>query len=294
MTRGRRALLGLLLVGLIVLGAEVTHPGDRPSSAPALAAMLDADGITLEGSVPSAAAKNGATIVAARLVGGDLTKVANRLEVASESDAGALTRFLAGLGGLGSEVRPLGYSLSGSRVNLIGMAADAAARAAVERRLAKLLGSGISIDDRISVAESPGTVTEPAPAPPPARPATSPAVLQRTLDAALAGKTIEFETGSAVLTAQGTAVLQSVLPAIRKSTLGLRVDGHTDNVGEAAKNRKLSLARARAVVRFLVANGVAAARLTAEGFGSSRPVATNATGAGRQKNRRIVLRVKKG
>ena len=194
-------------------------------------------------------------------------------------------------------MRPLGYSLSGSRVRLTGTAADAAARLAVERRLAALLGSGSSIDDRISIAaptETSGATTATAPPPAPAPPPASPAVLQRTLDAALAGKTIEFETGSAVLTEAGTAVLRSVLPAIRTSSLGLLVEGHTDNVGEPAKNRSLSLARARTVVRFLVANRVAASRLTAAGFGSSRPRATNATAAGRQKNRRIVLRVKKG
>ena len=294
-SRGRCALLGLLVLALIVLGAEVTHPADRASSAPVLAAQLTTDGITLTGTVPSASAKNGAAIKAAGLFGGDLTKVTNRLEVASSADPGPLTHFLAGLGGITAKPRPLGYSLSGTRVVLTGTAVDAASRLAVERGLSRRLGGGYSIDDRIRIAvptESPGTVSTASPPPPP--PAASPAVLQRTLDADLAGKTIEFETGSAVLTAHGITVLRPVLPAIRKSTLALLVDGYTDNVGESAKNRKLSLARARAVVHYLVANGVAAGRLTAEGFGSARPVATNATDAGRQKNRRIVLRVKKG
>ena len=295
-SRGRRALLGVLVLALIVLGAEVTHPADRTSSAPVLAAQLTADGITLTGTVPSASAKNGAAIKAAGLFGGDLTKVTNRLEVASSADSGTLTHFLAGLGGIAAKPRPLGYSLSGTRVVLTGTAFDAASRLAVERGLSRRLGSGYSIGNRIRIAaptKSPGTVSTASPPPPPP-PAASPAVLQRALDADLAGKTIEFETGSAVLTAQGIAVLRPVLPAIRKSTLALLVDGYTDNVGESAKNRKLSLARARAVGHYLVANGVAAGRLTAEGFGSARPVATNATDAGRQKNRRIVLRVKKG
>ena len=295
MTRGRRALLGLLLVALIVLGAEVTHPDEPTASAPVLSAQLTSGGITLTGTAASASAKNAAAIKAAALFGGDLTKVTNRLEVASGADAGALAHFLEGLGGVGAKVRPLSYSLTGSRVKLTGTAPDVAARLAVERGIAQRLGGGFAIDDRIGVADSTETAGTSTEAPPPAPPPTaSPAVLQRTLDAALAGKTIEFETGSAVLTRQGTAVLRSVLPAFRKSTLAVIVNGHTDNVGEPGKNRKLSLARARTVVRFLVANGVAAGRLGAQGFGAARPVATNATDTGRQKNRRIVLRVKKG
>ncbi len=69
----------------------------------------------------------------------------------------------------------------------------------------------------------------------------------------------------------------------------LRVEGHTDNQGNAAANQGLSEKRAQAVVVWLTAHGVAAARLTAKGFGQTKPVAENGTEEGRAKNRRVEL-----
>lgn len=72
-------------------------------------------------------------------------------------------------------------------------------------------------------------------------------------------------------------------------TLRLRVEGHTDNVGKGRANLDLSAARARSVVQALVAGGVAADRLKAEGFGDTKPVADNSSVDGRAKNRRVQL-----
>jgi outer membrane protein OmpA-like peptidoglycan-associated protein len=69
------------------------------------------------------------------------------------------------------------------------------------------------------------------------------------------------------------------------------VEGHTDNQGDDAHNKDLSQRRAAAVVRYLASRGVAAARLTAVGYGEERPVADNATKAGRAKNRRVEFRL---
>lgn len=69
----------------------------------------------------------------------------------------------------------------------------------------------------------------------------------------------------------------------------VRIYGHTDSTGPVAYNQKLSEKRAQAVVNYLVENGVAPERLTARGFGESRPAALNTTSEGRQKNRRVEL-----
>ena len=71
--------------------------------------------------------------------------------------------------------------------------------------------------------------------------------------------------------------------------LRLSVEGHTDNAGTPAHNQQLSEARARAVMASLTAQGIAAARLQAAGFGQLRPLAANATEAGRAQNRRVEL-----
>lgn len=66
--------------------------------------------------------------------------------------------------------------------------------------------------------------------------------------------------------------------------------GHTDNMGSATYNQKLSENRARAVVNYLVEKGINPERLTARGFGESKPTATNDTQEGRQKNRRVEIK----
>jgi outer membrane protein OmpA-like peptidoglycan-associated protein len=66
----------------------------------------------------------------------------------------------------------------------------------------------------------------------------------------------------------------------------VRVEGHTDDTGGAAANVKLSQSRAEVVREYLVTHGVAAGRLTAKGYGDTRPVASNTTAAGRKTNRR--------
>lgn len=66
--------------------------------------------------------------------------------------------------------------------------------------------------------------------------------------------------------------------------------GHTDNIGTAAYNQKLSENRAQAVVDYMVQKGVDVSRLSAKGVGENHPVAANETGEGRQKNRRVELK----
>lgn len=71
--------------------------------------------------------------------------------------------------------------------------------------------------------------------------------------------------------------------------LRVRIEGHTDNVGPAAYNMKLSLKRAKAVMNYLIKKGVAKDRLSAEGYGLTQPIAPNSTEEGRALNRRVEL-----
>jgi outer membrane protein OmpA-like peptidoglycan-associated protein len=69
------------------------------------------------------------------------------------------------------------------------------------------------------------------------------------------------------------------------------VEGHTDNTGKKAKNKKLSETRAQSVIGFLGGQGVAKTRVTAVGYADDRPVGDNATDAGRQANRRVEIQI---
>jgi outer membrane protein OmpA-like peptidoglycan-associated protein len=71
--------------------------------------------------------------------------------------------------------------------------------------------------------------------------------------------------------------------------LRLEVDGHTDSVGADAYNQQLSEKRADSVRDYLVQQGIPIASVTVQGFGKTQPVASNATAAGRQQNRRVEL-----
>ncbi|HNQ00543.1 MAG TPA: OmpA family protein, partial [Bacteroidia bacterium] len=70
----------------------------------------------------------------------------------------------------------------------------------------------------------------------------------------------------------------------------LSVEGHTDNTGNPEKNVTLSQKRCESVKNYLVSKGIDANRLTATGYGDTRPIADNKTADGRAKNRRVELK----
>jgi outer membrane protein OmpA-like peptidoglycan-associated protein len=103
---------------------------------------------------------------------------------------------------------------------------------------------------------------------------------------------LRFKPNRAVLLTDSYQTLQQIAQALKDSpNLSVRIEGHTDNVGKKDKNLKLSQSRADAVRDYLIAQGVDKKQLTAEGFGQTRPIASNATRAGRTLNRRVEFRI---
>lgn len=97
-----------------------------------------------------------------------------------------------------------------------------------------------------------------------------------------------FATGSAELTPETQAILNiGVALLVRDQSLGIRVTGHTDSVGPADFNQRLSEARAQSAVEYMLAAGVDPARLVARGRGEEEPIASNDTDEGRASNRRV-------
>lgn len=104
---------------------------------------------------------------------------------------------------------------------------------------------------------------------------------------------VQFATGKADIQGDASAEIQKVAAFMAKyATVNVTIEGHTDSRGNAAKNKALSQQRADAVKAELVKLGVDAARLTAVGYGAEKPVADNATEAGRAENRRVVASAK--
>ena len=99
-----------------------------------------------------------------------------------------------------------------------------------------------------------------------------------------------FDFNKATLQPASDAALQPVANImVTDKTLKLEVQGHTDNVGPDVYNQTLSEARAKAVVIWLTQHGVTADRLTAKGYGKTKPVADNGSDEGRAKNRRVEI-----
>ena len=103
---------------------------------------------------------------------------------------------------------------------------------------------------------------------------------------------IGFNTGSVSLTPQSNEQLRNVATILQEyPSATVNVSGHTDSVGNQSANMALSRARAESVAKTLTEAGVAPERVHVEGFGSQKPIADNATEAGRSENRRVMVEV---
>ncbi len=106
---------------------------------------------------------------------------------------------------------------------------------------------------------------------------------------------IQFDKGKAEIKPESHALLDKLAELVKScEDMRIEIAGHTDNRGDAARNRTLSEARANAVRAYLIAKGVPGARLVARGYGAEKPVADNRTPAGQARNRRIEFNIERG
>lgn len=109
-------------------------------------------------------------------------------------------------------------------------------------------------------------------------------------NAALETVTVLFEFSSTHLGPTETEKLDGLLKKIQSSNLmHMRINGHTDAIGSAGYNKKLSNRRAQSVLDYLARHGISKSKISTEGFGESNPADSNATQEGRAKNRRANL-----
>jgi outer membrane protein OmpA-like peptidoglycan-associated protein len=121
----------------------------------------------------------------------------------------------------------------------------------------------------------------------------------RATGAEFAGKSysIEFDSGKASFRPSATKTLNLLLDELSVSGLAVQINGHTDSDGNSAANLTLSKQRADAVKQFLVANAGSSfpsERVVTRGFGDTQPVADNGSVAGKAKNRRVEVILRKG
>lgn len=158
----------------------------------------------------------------------------------------------------------------GQQVSLTGSVTSEATRQQLIERVASALSPNHIVRSALTVADAP----------------------QAVLDRTLADRVIEFESGSATLTAAGIRILDEMAASI--ATLAdprIQIVGHTDSHGNRLANIGLSLERANAVRDYLSSRGIPAETMTALGAGPDAPVAGNDTAEGRARNRRIEFRI---
>lgn len=137
--------------------------------------------------------------------------------------------------------------------------------------------------------------TPPAPPPPPPAPPKKeeppppPARVEVRDNKIEIREKIQFEANKAVILPQSFGLMDEIAGTIKKfpHIKKIAIEGHASAEGDAKHNLKLSDDRAKSVMKYLVDKGVEAARLSAQGYGSKKPIADNATEEGREKNRRV-------
>lgn len=274
---------------------DVTYiASDTAAATASIAAEARYDGtkVVLSGEVASEAQRTKLVTAAKDTYGA--ANVDDQLAVTTGDPA----RLDAAVDGLAATIVGFKGSVASARANLndttltvTGRALTASGGATFGSLLDSLQGPGLTVTQNISGVSKP--TAKPVPAAPPSQ---APKVVESKLRGILRASTINFASGSATIETSSYAVLDRVAAVLRPAItanrgLRVRIQGHTDGQAAAAANLDLSRRRARAVKTYLAGKSITAANLSTDGFGETRPIASNATEAGRRTNRRIEFKV---
>jgi OmpA-OmpF porin, OOP family len=274
--------IGLLLTwfflctGWMAAGGAATTAAVAPvvaSGSKSLIAAYAGKKVTLLGVVPSAEAKAKAVAAATAAMGAG--NVDDQLRV--EQGAPVWTTNADNLFGMKPGFDGRMEWTDGKTLMLDGTVGSDALKAEAAANAAKMVGTGVTIDNRLKVVAVAASVVQ-----------------QQKVADILKLDIVEFNSGSAKLTPKGVATLNKVAEALSSGTTKVAIAGHTDNAGNDANNLKLSEDRAATTLDYLAGKGIARSRLTAQGFGHTQPIADNATSEGKQRNRRIEFTVSEG
>lgn len=205
-------------------------------------------------------------------------KVNDVSAIGSGAPDGFVSAALAGLLQL-SRMGAGELSLVDTQLRLAGSTLVPGAAADIEAELRRTVRAPFTIDTAIEVAAT--------------GPAVDAASCSRLVGELLGRGIIRFATGSAEIDRRSRGLLDRLVFTLKRCpSAAVRISGHTDGMGDAEFNQRLSEARAAAVLAYLANAGIASDRLTAAGYGAGQPVAPNDTEAGKALNRRIEFEVK--
>jgi OOP family OmpA-OmpF porin len=294
MSRGIIFGVGLFALTLLALICIPRHLPVATSTTghPSFSAHIENGHLTLAGAMGSEEAKLAVVARAQELAKNLKLRVTDNLEIL---DDGGNAAWETAVPALLTQVATLHQhqatlSVSGQTATVKGAVANGETKTKLLHEITSLLGASIHVQDQMTVASAGAAAPSSASTPPPAH--ASRAQVQAGLDEILRGEHIAFESNSAVLTSKGRAVIDKVIPSLKRSPEAvIEIGGHTDSYGDPDYNLQLSRTRAESVRQYLTDHGVTN-RLTAVGYGASRPLSQDRTRAASKKNRRIEFRVK--
>lgn len=146
----------------------------------------------------------------------------------------------------------------------------------------------------LTIVGEPPPPPPPPPAPPPKVEAPKPPPRVEVRDNSIdIHEKIQFEVNKATIKAESFGLLDEIVKVIKENAYikKIQIEGHASAEGDAKHNMKLSDDRAKAVRKYLVDHGVEADHLIAKGFGITKPLASNDTEEGKEKNRRVEFNI---
>ena len=193
----------------------------------------------------------------------------------------------AGIGAVGGAIAADEFAKEHSDGGAVGIGiATTLISAAIGYALCTALGEKPKMQAALPEA-TPQPAPEPTPAEPPPAPEPEP-YEGCTVPMVLEG--VAFDSNATGIRPDTARVLESVVAGLaRCSEQRMRIEAHTDSVGKAAQNERLSELRAESVRDYLVSRGADPEQLETLGFGERRPIADNSTPAGRARNRRVEI-----
>lgn len=245
--------------------------------APEFVATLGPDGIVrLTGGVKDPASRTAIATVAAALFGHE--RVLDETAVDPQVPAGWPGRVLAGVEAL-AKVKEGELTVTPAAVSIRGWGIEPGIAERVRTELSQKVGTEAEVDVTFNAAAARAAALA-------ARP--RPEVCADQIAAIMESDSIRFGKGSAEIEPESRGLIAAIADVLRGCPgAEFEIAGHTDSQGDPAANQALSEARAQAVVAALEGSDLPLVRLHARGYGAVRPIADNASDAGRAQNRRI-------
>jgi OmpA-OmpF porin, OOP family len=259
--------------GFVIADARIGSPTIRPYVFKV--EKTDA-GVRLSGYAPDEKARQ--ELLAAARTAFFADSVSDDLKLGAGAPAGFVAAAKATLPSI-ARLASGALTMSDTGLRVDGAAVYGKAADDIRQALAAAMPGGFKLDANVEVA-------------PPGAPLAANECQPRFAGILSKGR-ILFETGKAAISHESAAVLDGLVGLVQRcADADIEVAGHTDSVGSAASNLDLSKRRAEAVVAYLKDAGVDTSRITAAGYGETKPIASNDTDEGRAQNRRIEFVVK--